>query len=115
MLDCVLIQTEVLALQQSGILKFHHHKFWKMEQGITNLSRFTVFLCLNPESPTGFSIQVDATAEYQPVYPIVQERHLKSFEDFNKAFDKDYSIEAYKLNRGHQIKLDRLSRAHDSK
>lgn len=85
-----------------------------MEQGITSLSRFTVFFGLNSESPTGFSVQVDATAEYQPVYSIVQERHLKSFEDFNEVFDKDYSIEAYKLNRGSQIKLDRLSRAHQN-
>jgi hypothetical protein len=110
MLHTMLIQTALLALQQSGELKYHSKcgtslpsGFYKTVNYIDSdkLGQFTILIYLTSKSSTGYAVKVEASAEVPSL--LLTDRHLESFEDFENEIDKDYSKAAYKASRRRQL------------
>ena len=110
MLHTSLIQTALLALQQSGELKYQSKcgptlpsGFYKSVLYIDSdkLSKFQVTIYMTSKSPTGYAVRVEAIAEVPQL--LLTDRYLESFEDFENEIDKDYSIAAYKASRRRQL------------
>jgi hypothetical protein len=105
-----LIQTALLALQQSGELKYQSKCGNSLPSGFyksvlyldsDKLSKFQVTVYMTSKSPTGYAIRVEAIAQVPEL--LLTDRYLESFEDFEEEIDKDYSIVAYKATRRRQL------------
>jgi hypothetical protein len=109
-IDNHLISTALLALQQTGKLKYQSKcgatlpsGFYKSVLYIDSdrLGKFQTTIYLTSKSPTGFGVRVEATAEVPELLLI--DRYLESFEDFENEIDRDYSIAATKASRRRQL------------
>jgi hypothetical protein len=105
-----LISTALLALQQSGELKYQSKCGKSIPSGFyksvlyldsDKLSKFQVTVYMTSKSPTGYAIRVEAIAEMPEL--LLTDHHLESFEEFEKELEKDYSISAYKAMRKRQL------------
>jgi hypothetical protein len=105
-----LIQTALLALQQSGELKYQSKCGTSLPSGFyksvlycdsDRLSKFNITIYITSKSPTGFAVRVEASAEVPEL--LLTSRHLETFEDFEEEIDRDYSIVAYKSTRRRQL------------
>jgi len=106
----MLIQTALLALQQSGELTYQSKCGASLPSGFyksvlyidsDKLSKFQITVYMTSKSPTGYAIRVEATAQVPEILLI--DRHLESFEDYEDEIDKDYSTAAYKASRKRQL------------
>ena len=109
-IDNSLISTALLALQQSGELKYQSKCGATVPSGFyksvlyldsDRLGKFQITIYMTSKSPTGFGVRVEATAKVPEL--LLTDRHLESFEDFENEIDKDYSIAAYKASRRRQL------------
>lgn len=105
-----LISTALLALQQSGELKYQSKCGTSIPSGFyksvlyidsDRLSKFQVTIYMTSKSATGYAIRVEAIAQIPEL--LITDRHLESFEDFEEEIDRDYSIAAYKAQRRRQL------------
>jgi hypothetical protein len=105
-----LISTALLALQQSGELKYQSKCGKSIPSGFyksvlyldsDKLSKFQITVYLTSKSATGYAVRVEAIAQMPEL--LLTDRHLESFEDFEEEIDKDYSIAAYKAQRRRQL------------
>lgn len=84
-----LISTALLALQTAGDVKFTINEkpgfWWKSyaNEDENNEMQCEIHIYMNPESPTGYSLQVDALDD--ETYTIL-DRNLDTFQDFQTIF-----------------------------
>ena len=109
-IDNSLISTALLALQQQGELKYQNKCGSTIPSGFyksvlyldsDRLGKFQITVYMTSKSPTGYGIRAEATAEVPE--RLLVDRHLESFEDFEKEIDKDYSLAATKASRRRQL------------
>ena len=117
----ILIQTALLALQQTGLVDYgntehgvedtgFHVSILREEWDISERpeASYNILVYLTDESPTGFAVRVTADYFVIPAFRIL-DRNIESFKDFQQVTKADYSEMAYEKVMLYKQEIDEPS------